>query len=153
MPVCWTTTFIIEEPNRLQRAVAKKLETKNTMTVAQARKIKRAEKQAGILAALLDAPVEIFCEVCLPHMFFYKAHSLIIRRKVARYFSPLDLLNLSRVSRQLRDFLLSKVNKSIWVLSLKSLDLPPCPEDLNEPQYASLVFDNYCNVSTIIYVS
>lgn len=26
------------------------------------------------------------------------------------------------------------------------MDLPPCPEDLNEPQYANLFFEKFCHV-------
>ncbi|KLO15292.1 hypothetical protein SCHPADRAFT_275443 [Schizopora paradoxa] len=60
--------------------------------------------------------------------------------EVAKYLSPDDLLRLSRTSKHSRDILMSKTSKHIWVASRKTLNVPDCPPDLSEPQYADLIF-------------
>lgn len=43
---------------------------------------------------------------------------------------------------------MSKSSESIWRIARETLnDLPPRPDDLNEPQYAHLLFEPYCHVS------
>ncbi|PIL30563.1 hypothetical protein GSI_07263 [Ganoderma sinense ZZ0214-1] len=79
---------------------------------------------------VMNLPVDVFLEIVV------RCH-------------PLDLLRLSRVSSDLRAVLLAKRNKGVWVSARNSLDPPmsECPEDLSEPQYASLVFDRFCTAS------
>ncbi|KAI1784150.1 hypothetical protein LXA43DRAFT_1101711 [Ganoderma leucocontextum] len=62
--------------------------------------------------------------------------------------AQLDLLHLSRVSTDFRAVLLAKQNKSVWVVARNSLDppMPSCPDDLSEPKYASLAFDQFCMI-------
>ncbi|KAJ3805165.1 hypothetical protein F5876DRAFT_82097 [Lentinula aff. lateritia] len=63
------------------------------------------------------------------------------------YLEPGDLLRLARTSRDLRDILMSKSSESIWRISRETMkDLPPLPDDLNEPQYAHLLFEPYCHI-------
>lgn len=59
---------------------------------------------------------------------------------------PLSLLHLSRTQRGLRRMLMAVSLRSTWTASLATLDgLPPCPDWLNEAQYASLLFDSHCH--------
>ncbi|KAJ4493390.1 hypothetical protein C8R41DRAFT_919607 [Lentinula lateritia] len=63
------------------------------------------------------------------------------------YLEPGDLLRLARTSKDLRDILMSKSSESIWRIARETLnDLPPRPDDLNEPQYAHLLFEPYCHI-------
>ncbi|KAH9923926.1 uncharacterized protein BXZ73DRAFT_103660 [Epithele typhae] len=75
----------------------------------------------------MNVPVEIFFEI-LSHL------------------QPIDLLQLSRVSLELRQMLLSRRMKWLWVASLKRLEPAPpeCPEDFPEPAFVSLVFEKSC---------
>ncbi|KAF9071230.1 hypothetical protein BDP27DRAFT_536209 [Rhodocollybia butyracea] len=42
---------------------------------------------------------------------------------------------------------MSKTSESIWCTARGNVkDLPPCPKDLNEPQYALLLFEAYCHL-------
>ncbi|KAJ7823245.1 hypothetical protein B0H13DRAFT_2125610 [Mycena leptocephala] len=61
---------------------------------------------------------------------------------------PLDLLRLSRVSKEFRDLLMHRSSISVWRSSLNNVvpDLPSCPPNMNEPQWISLVFDATCQV-------
>ncbi|KAG2156687.1 uncharacterized protein EDB93DRAFT_927123 [Suillus bovinus] len=63
------------------------------------------------------------------------------------YLHPLDLVHLTRVSKQFRLFLLScRKAKSIWTGALKRVDrLPQCPSYLSEPAYANLLFWPFCH--------
>ncbi|CAA7263622.1 unnamed protein product [Cyclocybe aegerita] len=49
-------------------------------------------------------------------------------------------------SKDFRAFFLSRSTIASWRKVLRRLgdDIPPCPEDLTEPQYASLLFDTFC---------
>ena len=68
--------------------------------------------------------------------------------QMASYMTPEDLLNLSRTSVGLRRILMSKSSKRVWVAARMMQEIiPPCPPDLNEPQYADLLFGKGCSVS------
>ncbi|KAE9399355.1 hypothetical protein BT96DRAFT_1019525 [Gymnopus androsaceus JB14] len=63
------------------------------------------------------------------------------------YLDPSDLLRLARTSNDLRGILMSKSSESIWRTARSNVEgLPPLPLDLNEPQYAHLLFESYCHV-------
>ncbi|KAJ3717797.1 hypothetical protein C8R42DRAFT_572677, partial [Lentinula raphanica] len=61
---------------------------------------------------------------------------------------PRDLLSLARTSKNLREVLMNKSSEIIWRIARTNYegDLPPLPVDLNEPQFARLIFDAYCHV-------
>ncbi|KAJ3963899.1 hypothetical protein EV361DRAFT_874456, partial [Lentinula raphanica] len=63
---------------------------------------------------------------------------------------PRDLLSLSRTSKNLREILMDKSSETIWrtVWTNYEGSLPPLPVDLNEPQFARLIFDAYCHTAS-----
>ncbi|KAJ3836315.1 hypothetical protein EV361DRAFT_806158 [Lentinula raphanica] len=64
------------------------------------------------------------------------------------YLEPRDLLWLACTTKDLRAILMSKSSVNIWRTTLRNVEgLPPCPADLNEPQFANLLFEPYCHVS------
>ncbi|KAJ4477763.1 hypothetical protein C8J55DRAFT_88025 [Lentinula edodes] len=63
------------------------------------------------------------------------------------YLEPRDLLRLARTSLDLRHILMSRTSESIWRAARENVEgLPPCPADLNEPQYAHIFFEPFCHV-------
>ncbi|KAJ3852826.1 hypothetical protein EV368DRAFT_82140 [Lentinula lateritia] len=63
------------------------------------------------------------------------------------HLDPGDLLRLARTSKDLRGLLMSKSSEAIWRVARANVEgLPPRPNDLNEPQYARLIYDAYCYV-------
>ena len=61
--------------------------------------------------------------------------------------APLDLIHLAQTSKPLRRLLMSKKSRTIWREVLGNvLELPPCPNDMDEPLYAALVFSQRCFV-------
>ncbi|KAL1745151.1 hypothetical protein HDZ31DRAFT_37045 [Schizophyllum fasciatum] len=80
----------------------------------------------GKLASLAEFPLDIMYEI------FCHLH-------------PAQLLSVSRANKTLRETLLRKSAQRIWRASFENeTDDPPVPEDLNEPQYARLLFDKSC---------
>ena len=68
--------------------------------------------------------------------------------QIASWMHPMDVLHCARASKVLRKVLLSRANRTTWISALGSLPkLPPCPEDMSEPLYTALVFDDHCFVS------
>ncbi|OBZ75173.1 hypothetical protein A0H81_04815 [Grifola frondosa] len=66
--------------------------------------------------------------------------------EVMSKLKPLDILHLSRVSKDFRSMLMSKTAKHIWKAARLNIpDFPDCPPDLPEPRYATLVFERYCD--------
>ncbi|GBE80369.1 hypothetical protein SCP_0300840 [Sparassis crispa] len=58
----------------------------------------------------------------------------------------MDLLNLARSSKPLRDILLSRSLVTAWKKARSNVkDLPDCPPDLDEPGYANLLFLPHCH--------
>ncbi|KAG6834542.1 hypothetical protein H0H93_009058, partial [Arthromyces matolae] len=63
------------------------------------------------------------------------------------YVTPIEILHLSRTSKALRQILMTRNAVSIWKQARANLvNFPDRPADLNEAQYAALVFDTLCDV-------
>ncbi|KDR85882.1 hypothetical protein GALMADRAFT_261532 [Galerina marginata CBS 339.88] len=90
-------------------------------------KKKKARKKNGILKQLMDMPVDILLEVF-------------------SWFTPLEVLNLSLTSKDLRAFVLdSTVSTRIWTMARSNVSgLPDLPTDMTESQYAHLAFGKNC---------
>lgn len=60
---------------------------------------------------------------------------------------PIDVLHLSMASKEFRSTFASQNSRHIWMAARKNIaNLPDCPTDLSEPQYAALVFGRHCQV-------
>ncbi|KAL5524811.1 hypothetical protein ACEPAF_9957 [Sanghuangporus sanghuang] len=90
------------------------------------RKPQLRKSDLGKLSRVMDLSVEVFCEI-------------------AKHLTPVDLLQLSRTSRSLRELILSKSSRAIWVSCLAATGIPACPPDMSEPQYANLYFEKECH--------
>ncbi|KAG8951208.1 hypothetical protein FRC04_006690 [Tulasnella sp. 424] len=92
----------------------------------KAKRRSTGKARAAVLDGFMDIPLDVFAELCTE-------------------LTPLDLLQLARSTRRLREILMSKGSKSIWKRARANIEgLPDCPEDLSEPQYASLMFEVGC---------
>ncbi|KAL1686975.1 hypothetical protein GGG16DRAFT_96389, partial [Schizophyllum commune] len=100
-------------------------------------------QENGCLAQLFDLPPELINEV-LSHL------------------HPLDLLHLCRTTKLLRSMLLNRSAAFLWRRCMANVpehpqnpgvpDVPPKPDDLNEPQWANLLYGKvgcYCCPSHI----
>ena len=59
---------------------------------------------------------------------------------------PSDLLRISRVSKHFRSMLMTRNAVSFWRAARKNIGMPDPPPDLNDAQYAALIFEHVCNV-------
>ncbi|KAJ3925019.1 MAG: hypothetical protein NXY57DRAFT_968553 [Lentinula lateritia] len=67
--------------------------------------------------------------------------------KIFCHLDSRDILILTRTSKKLRGILMSKSTSDVWRAARENVvGLPPLPSDLNEPQYAHLIFDAYCHM-------
>lgn len=64
---------------------------------------------------------------------------------------PRDVLHLSRATKSLRNILMRRSAVSIWKNAFSNLRIKPPsrPSDMTEPQWASFLFDSYCQASPI----
>jgi hypothetical protein len=86
----------------------------------------RKGRNLGKLAQLVNMPLDVFFEI-------------------TSQLQPLDILQLSRVSKHFRSTFASRRSRHVWVAARKNIpDMPDCPDDLTEPQYASLMFEHNC---------
>ncbi|KAJ6609353.1 hypothetical protein B0H10DRAFT_2225993 [Mycena sp. CBHHK59/15] len=74
--------------------------------------------------------------------------SLDVLFEIFGHLQPIDVLRLSRTSKEFRKLLMHKSSISIWTSSLKNVSpsLPACPPGMNEPQWVHLLFDATCHV-------
>ncbi|KIM85612.1 hypothetical protein PILCRDRAFT_339430 [Piloderma croceum F 1598] len=84
-------------------------------------------RKFGKLAQLMNMPLDVFFEI-------------------TGHLEPLDILRLSRVSKQFRVTFASKHSRHIWLTARRNIHMPECPSDLTELQFASLMFEQYCQV-------
>ncbi|KAJ7283173.1 hypothetical protein C8J57DRAFT_1120601 [Mycena rebaudengoi] len=62
------------------------------------------------------------------------------------HLNPLDLLHLSRTTKEIRAILMTRSAAFVWKESRRNIKaLPDIPPELSEPQYANLVFDAQCH--------
>ncbi|EMD38467.1 hypothetical protein CERSUDRAFT_82729 [Gelatoporia subvermispora B] len=114
-------TNVQPSPKRRRVGVAKNASKSN----ASKEKGRRACRRT--LSMLPDMPLDILFEI------FGHLH-------------PLDVLHLARTSKALRNVLMRRSAISIWKEARSRIqDLPECPLDLSEPQYAHLLFDPHCH--------
>ncbi|KAG9084688.1 hypothetical protein FRC07_013574 [Ceratobasidium sp. 392] len=88
------------------------------------KQVPRASKRGGKLSLkrILDMPPEVFNEV-------------------ATYLLPADLISLARSNKFFRKMFMSRSSRHVWRTAFGNIpNLPACPPDLCEPQYASLLF-------------
>ncbi|KAG8960871.1 hypothetical protein FRC03_006039 [Tulasnella sp. 419] len=67
--------------------------------------------------------------------------------EIFSYLHPSDLLRLSRSGKRIRSLLMSRKSISIWKNArLRLPNVPDCPPDQSEPQWAHLIFENDCTI-------
>ncbi|KAJ7170227.1 hypothetical protein C8R46DRAFT_1091609 [Mycena filopes] len=114
-------------PARRPRTTATKKRKSDADEAGPAPKRTRTSKK-GRLAGLLDISLDVVFEIF-------------------GNLQPLDLLRLSRTSKEFRNLLIHRSSITVWRSSLSNVPgLPPCPPGMNEPQWISLVFDATCQV-------
>ncbi|TFK27345.1 hypothetical protein FA15DRAFT_586440 [Coprinopsis marcescibilis] len=70
-----------------------------------------------------------------------------VLHEIFGHLEPRDLLYLARTTKGLRNILMQRTSRGIWVRSFAALEgYPRCPKDMQEPQYANLMFSNHCHV-------
>lgn len=104
--------------------------------------------QQGGLEGFIDMPVEIVAEVRSMHSHLVTL-IIDISMEALQYLWPMDLLSLTMTSKEFRKFLTQARSKFVWKLARQNAEFDvDCPRVLNEPQFANLVFNKYCHVST-----
>ncbi|KAJ3751301.1 hypothetical protein DFH05DRAFT_1470822 [Lentinula detonsa] len=123
-----------EEQEERPRKRAKRISAESSGKKAKkkgiaSKQLRRVRGKLGLLERLAkDAPMEVILEVFC-------------------HLEPRDLLRLARTSRELRNLLMSKTLENIWRAARQNVeDLPPCPHDLSEPQYAFLIYEPICHL-------
>ncbi|KAF8815257.1 hypothetical protein BYT27DRAFT_7129162 [Phlegmacium glaucopus] len=81
-------------------------------------------RSLGRLKGFVDLPIDIVFET-------------------AMYLDPKDLLQLSRLSKQFRSIFASRSALFVWRTAFRNLNIK-CLSDLNELQFASLIYDKCC---------
>ncbi|KAF7337534.1 F-box domain-containing protein [Mycena sanguinolenta] len=116
-----------QRPSRNATTKKRKLETEPSGSAAPKPRTNRSTKK-GRLAGLLSISLDVVFEI-LGHL------------------HPLDVLRLSRTSKDFRELLMHKSARPIWRSSLNNVEgMPPCPPHMNEVQWTSLAFDATCQV-------
>lgn len=82
--------------------------------------------------------------------YFHVVLPLELIYKILEYLSPASLLHLSHVSKPWNELLRTK---RPWVVARNNISgLPDCPSDLNEAQYASLLFGITCQACGLTHL-
>ncbi|KDN44212.1 hypothetical protein RSAG8_05685, partial [Rhizoctonia solani AG-8 WAC10335] len=112
-------------PQKRQRTVAK-------TTNGSVRK-KQVRGKQGLLADLVNMPIDIFTEL----------HEV---SQIASHLLPGDIISLARSNKFFRNLLMHRSAIHIWHGTMRNVEgLPPCPPELSEPHYLSLLFSKTCS--------
>ncbi|KAF9473295.1 hypothetical protein BDN70DRAFT_925244 [Pholiota conissans] len=104
-----------------------------------AKPAKRVKGKRGLLKMLLEMPMDILFEIF-------------------GQLNPIDLLSMARTTKAFRNILMSRTSITAWRAARSNIAaLPDCPDDLSEPQYATLMFLTRCSVChrdlSIVHIS
>ncbi|KAF8963395.1 hypothetical protein BDZ97DRAFT_1820622 [Flammula alnicola] len=115
-----------EAPRRIKNRQTKKRRIMpNDSSDSELAPVKPRSKR-GILKVLVEMPLDVLFEIF-------------------GMLEPLDLLYLARSTKDIRAILMNRSSISIWRRSRSNIpDMPECPDDLSEPQYANLAFAKNC---------
>ncbi|PPR01426.1 hypothetical protein CVT24_001900 [Panaeolus cyanescens] len=114
-----------EEARSTVTKSGKKRAVEDGESISSAGPVKRARTR-GKLARVMDLPYDL-----LPNIF--------------GHLDPIDLLNLSRTSKDFHNTLMSRSSRPIWVAALSNVeDVPDCPKNVPEPQFVNFVFGEGC---------
>ena len=89
-------------------------------------------------------PLEILTMVRTYCVLIHGESSLILVPQILANLPPVDVINVSRTCKAFRKFLFNPKASmtTVWKPVLESIEgLPPCPPDLNEPQFIALLFN------------
>ncbi|KAI0373296.1 hypothetical protein BV20DRAFT_1050199 [Pilatotrama ljubarskyi] len=94
----------------------------------QRRGKKTLRTDIGNLTEVFNLPFDVFFEI-LSHL------------------RPIDILRLSRTSKELRSMLLSRASRHIWIAARRNIlpQMPDCPDHMSEARYAQLGFERDCD--------
>ncbi|KAG1750274.1 hypothetical protein EDB19DRAFT_2022527 [Suillus lakei] len=111
-----------------KRTRATKAQTRSSRTnVASTSKAITVKRRKGKLELLPSMNMDILCQIL-------------------SFLRPMDLLNLSRITKAFRSLLMQKSSAFIWREARRQIaNFPNCPTDLSEPQYANLAFYPHCH--------
>ncbi|KAG8714181.1 hypothetical protein FRC09_017901 [Ceratobasidium sp. 395] len=66
--------------------------------------------------------------------------------EISKYLMPVDLLSLARTNKFFRKMFISRASQHLWKAAMVNIsNMPPCPEELSEPQYISLLYSPTCS--------
>ncbi|KAF8054320.1 hypothetical protein FPV67DRAFT_1552383 [Lyophyllum atratum] len=132
-------------------------ETVKTMMLARYSHITKRVRDASSVKAKVDHRIRPSEEVFAQTPAFGNVPIDIVL-EIGCALEPADLLSLSRVSKQFRCIFMSRNSRFVWAVAFRkaeiTLALPVgCPPDMNEPQYASLIFDQLCSACNSVDAS
>ncbi|KAF9067605.1 hypothetical protein BDP27DRAFT_1422767 [Rhodocollybia butyracea] len=108
--------------------------------------LKHDNKSLGSSATAAKTMIE--CQSICNQNFRYPFTDTSPFHEIFCYLEPDDLLRLARTTKDLRCILMTKSSASIWRAARENVKgLPIRPDDLNEPQYAHLCYESYCDAS------
>ncbi|KII85738.1 hypothetical protein PLICRDRAFT_126436 [Plicaturopsis crispa FD-325 SS-3] len=116
------------EPTTRPKKRTKRVTRKTAASRTSEEKKPKLRGSRGKLANFTEMPLDILFEIL-------------------EYMLPVDILHLARTTKALRGILMCRRTAiSIWKAAFANCpDIPECPDDLNEPQYANLMFLKHCH--------
>ena len=110
-------------------------------------------RSLGKLKRFMDLPMDVVFEVSLrPSLQNVDASNVPNTLfQIAMYLHPKDLLQLSRLSKQFRSMFASRSAIFVWQNAYRNIRTT-CYKDLNEIQFASLLYDKSCMVTLPFFV-
>jgi len=107
---------------------------------------KVSKRRKGKLSKLPDMPLDVLYEVAFERLRGTK-YTEVTWVQIFSRLHPQDLLRISWTTKAFRRVLTSTSSKTVWMNSFTSVEgLPPCPDDMNEVEYANLLFNPLCQV-------
>ncbi|KAG9116822.1 hypothetical protein FRC07_007425, partial [Ceratobasidium sp. 392] len=106
----------------------KRKRARTARTTKSAPRKRQVRGKQGRLEGLMRMPIDIFAEIAL-------------------HLMPKDIIMLSRSSKFFRSLLMNRSAIHIWHGSMRNVPgLPPCPPDMSEPRYLTLIYGRNCSM-------
>ena len=105
------------------------------------------KRKKGKLSRLPNMPLDVLYEVMSGGNLEESRGTEPTLTQIFSHLHPRDLLRISWTTKAFRRVLTSTSSKTVWMNSFASVEgLPPCPDDMNEVECASFLFNPLCQV-------
>jgi hypothetical protein len=139
------TAYTVRPPTAKRRKLERAGNASSSKSPAKTKRTGFSRRVRGRLQNMLSLPFDVLFSVrpFRRNIVFPSVPEQDTTPQVFSELGPMDLVNLARTSKALRQVLMSRASLSVWLVARRNAGItkvPDPPEDMSEPSWALLLF-------------